>query len=120
VAHLFGARHQSVISTPALGDQGNFELWEGLMRMSKRVVPTLPISLAFGCLIIAQLFASPLTRPLRHAAQNHAPGPLSNDAGTTLRDHQQNNSFQDLTATMQRLRDEYARIVAKFNALKFE
>ncbi|HSP62318.1 MAG TPA: hypothetical protein VLQ90_04980 [Pyrinomonadaceae bacterium] len=104
------------------------------MKAIKRVMRTFPMGLVLGCLIIAQLSASPLTRPVppRPADHSQANTEPSNDANadamtrtnidvsTDARQSPQDNPFQNLNATLQRLRDEYTRIVAKFNALRFD
>ena len=60
----------------------------------------LAISLVLSCFLLA-LFVNPLLRPQSAAIP-------------------QDNSAQNLDATLQRLRAEYSRIVAKFEALRFD
>lgn len=104
------------------------------MKTIKRVIRTLPTGLVFGCLIVAQLAASPITRPVipRQADHDQVTHEASNDtdadaivkasseASNEVRESPQDNPFQNLSATLQRLRDEYTRIVAKFNALRLD
>jgi hypothetical protein len=89
-----------------------------MMKFFKRPGPTVGIGLLLLCLTLAQLAASPKP-PYVTTSQAWYSKPDS-ETISNLGELQQTNPFQDLTATLQRLRDEYARIVAKFNALSFE
>ncbi|MDQ2974493.1 MAG: hypothetical protein M3R69_03665, partial [Acidobacteriota bacterium] len=86
------------------------------MKIFKRLRPTtLMMAVLLTCLAIAQLTASP-----RKSKPRQLPSKETTIVASSNSESQQANPFQDLTATMQLLRTEYARIIAKFNALKFE
>lgn len=72
--------------------------------MKRRTRIALASCLVFGSLLLAQVFTQPLANDRMARIDNSSP----------------NSPNQNLEATLQTLRDEYARIVAKFNALRFE
>jgi len=79
------------------------------MKSRQRTRIALASCLVFGSLLLAQAFTQPLTRV-----------GLANDRIARIDDFSPSSPNQNLEATLQTLRDEYARIVAKFNALRFE
>src|ERR1051325_11642033 len=93
------------------------------MKHLRRMRIALASGLVFGLLILAQLSAQPVSRHRTGKQKDVSREQISASilTGTSkLQNPSQNNPFQNLDAIMQTLRDEYARIVAKFNALRFE
>jgi hypothetical protein len=90
------------------------------MKLSGRAKTAWPLGLVLTSLFLAQLYAQPTT-PISTAEQQS--GRFHADRTNNARkpvDTLHNNPVQNLATTLQTLRDEYARIVAKFKALRYE
>ena len=89
------------------------------MTVPGRAKTAWPLGLVLTSLFLAQLFAPSITHV---GGANEQQSFLINGSNRASERTQfsQNNSAQNLNTTLQTLRDEYARIVAKFNALRYE
>ena len=91
----------------------------GAMKIRKQYSRFWLIALLVGGFLVAQMFVDTSRNTGAQARQAEPYGTFDGNSSDQLHYSQQNNQFQ-LNSTLQTLREEYARIVAKFSVLRFD